>query len=155
MRQAVFLLVICGWIWSGCSITRSIPENDKLYTGASVKVDSVSTVKERKTLQSDLNALTRPKPNSKFLGMRMKLGWYNLLYKKKPKSFWGKLRDKWGEPPALLSQVDPQKNVQNLQGHLFNKGYFNTIVTGDTIITGEKEARAEYKAIAHQQYKID
>src|SRR5215510_2006662 len=133
MRQAIFLLTICGWIWSGCSITKSIPPGDKLYTGASVKVDSASTTKERKTLQSDLNDLTRPKPNSKFLGLRMKLGWYNLLYKKKPKSFWGKLRDKYGEPPSLLSQVDLQKNTQNLEAHLFNKGYFNASVTGDTV----------------------
>lgn len=154
MRQAVYLLTIWGWVWSGCSSTKSIPANDKLYTGANIKVDSVSGTKERKTLQSNLNDLTRPKPNSKFLGMRTKLGFYNLFYGSKPKSFFGKLRDKWGEPPVLLSQVDLQQNTQSLETYLFNKGYFNGTVTGDTV-TSSKNSHAEYKAFARQQYKID
>ena len=65
-----------------------------------------------------------------------------MFYKSKPKSFWGKIRDKYGEPPVLLSQVDPQKNAQNLQNHLFNKGYFRATVTGDTVT--RKTAKAEY-----------
>src|SRR4030095_11349578 len=83
-----------------------------------------------------------------------KLGIYNLFYKKKPKSFFGKIRDKYGEPPVLLSQVDVEKNAQNLQNYLFNKGYFNALVTGDTIVK-RKTARAEYKAPAGERYTID
>src|SRR6185295_10502735 len=65
-----------------------------------------------------------------------------------------KIRDKYGEPPVLLSQVDLQKNAQNLQNYLFNKGYFRATTTGDTI-TKRKTARAEYKAPAGERYKID
>jgi hypothetical protein len=103
--------------------------------------------REKKALKEDLDGLTRPKPNSKFLGMRLKLGIYNMFYKAKPKSLWGKIRDKYGQPPVLLSQVDLDKNAQNLQTYLFNKGYFAATVTSDTIVR-KKTARAEYKAPA-------
>src|SRR5262250_1136864 len=126
MKQAaLFLLITSGLVWSGCSSTKSVPANDKLYTGANISLKGVANTREKKSLKEDLDGLARPKPNSKFLGMRVKLGIYNLFYKSKPKSFFGKIRDKYGQPPVLLSQVDLQRNTQNLQTYLFNKGYFN------------------------------
>lgn len=155
MRQALFFLIMTSALtWSGCSSTKSVPANDKLYTGATVTLKNVANTREKKALKEDLDGLTRPKPNSKFLGMRLKLGIYNMFYKSKPKSFWGKIRDKYGEPPVLLSQVDVQKNAENLQTYLVNKGYFRATVTGDTI-TKRKTARAEYKAPAGDRYTID
>jgi outer membrane protein assembly factor BamA len=154
MRQALFfLLVTSALVWSGCGSTKSVPANDKLYTGATVTLKNVASSREKKALKEDLNGLTRPKPNSKFLGMRLKLGIYNMFYKAKPKSLWGKIRDKYGQPPVLLSQVDLEKNAQNLQTYLVNKGYFNATVSADTI-TRKKTARAEYKAPAGERYTI-
>jgi len=135
MRKAVFfLLMVSAIIWSGCSSTKSVPANDKLYTGATISLNNVSNTREKKALKEGLDGLARPRPNSKFLGMRLKLGIYNFFYKSKPKSFFGKIRDKYGQPPVLLSQVDLEKNSQNLQTYLFNKGYFRATVTGDTIV---------------------
>ncbi|HET9824317.1 MAG TPA: hypothetical protein VFP87_03220, partial [Chitinophagaceae bacterium] len=155
MRQALlFLLISLAFLWSGCGSTKSVPKNDKLYTGATVSVTGASSVRERKTLRNDLKALTRPKPNTKFLGVRFKLWFYNLFYKAKPKSFFGKMRDKMGQPPVLASQLDLPANIQLLQNHLENKGYFRAKVTGDTVAR-RKKVRARYKAEAGQQYKID
>ena len=155
MRQALFFLgLISAMAWSGCGSTKSVPANDKLYTGATVDLKGIANTRERKALQEGVDGLTRPKPNSKFLGMRLKLGIYNMFYKAKPKSLWGKMRNKYGQPPVLLSQVDLDKNAQNLQTYLFNKGYFSAEVTGDTIIK-RKTARAHYKAPAGERYTID
>src|SRR5689334_9387403 len=155
MRRAIFFLIAAGGlVWSGCSSTKSVPANDKLYTGATVQLKNIANTRERRALQEDVDGLTRPKPNSKFLGMRLKLGIYNMFYKKKPKSFWGKIRDKYGQPPVLLSQVDVAKNAQTIQTYLFNKGYFNALVTGDTVVR-RKTAKAEYKAPAGERYTID
>ena len=68
-------------------------------------VKGASTVREKKVLEEDLNGLTRPKPNSKFLGLRLKLSIYNMFRKEKPNSFFGKIRDKNGEPPVLLREM--------------------------------------------------
>ena len=139
---------------TACNNTRHLPATNKLYTGATIAVHGASTVREKKVLSEDLEGLTRPKPNSKFLGLRLKLSIHNLFRKKKENSFFGKIRDKNGEPPVLLSQVDLQQNVRVLQSHMENKGYFRAKVTGDTIVR-RKKANARYNVEAGMQYKIN
>ena len=139
---------------SSCSGTRHLPEGDKLYTGARVSVNGAATVREKKVLEEDLTGLTRPKPNSSFLGMRIKLAIYNMFRNKKPDSFFGRIREKSGEPPVLLSQLDLQQNVKTLRSHLENKGYFRSAVVGDTIVRN-KTARATYDVSPGIQYKIN
>ncbi len=153
LSKYYIVILITGFLLSACSSTRHLPEGEKLYTGARIDVNGTETVREKKVLQEDLGGLTRPKPNSKFLGLRLKLNIYNLFRNKKENSFWGRIRDKNGEPPVLLSQVDLPKNVRVLQSHLENKGYFQAKVTGDTIIR-RKKAHARYNAEAGAQYKI-
>ena len=88
------------------------------------------------------------------MGFAIKLSIYNLFRNKKENSFFGKIRDKNGEPPVLLSQVDLQQNIRVLQSHMENKGYFQAKVTGDTIIR-RKKANARYNVEAGMQYKIN
>ncbi|HYK55731.1 MAG TPA: hypothetical protein VEV15_04575, partial [Flavisolibacter sp.] len=154
MQYYLFFFISC-FVLCACSSTRHLPPNEKLYTGASINLSGPNlSVRQKKTLRSDLEGLTRPRPNSKFLGMRLKLSIYNLFRNKKPNSFFGKLRDKWGEPPVLLSQLNLENNVKILDNHLENKGFFRAKVTGDTIIR-RKKATAAYKAESGNQYTIN
>lgn len=139
---------------AACNNTRNLPAGDKLYTGANVNVSGPAlAVKEKKVLREDLEGLTRPKPNSKLLGVRLKLSIYNMFRKKKENSFFGRFRDKNGEPPVLLSELDLEQNKRVLQNHLENKGYFSSTVTADTIVRARK-AHARYRAETGYQYKI-
>jgi outer membrane protein insertion porin family len=138
---------------AGCSGTRHLPPGDKLYTGARVSVTGTGSVRERKVLEEDLNGLTRPRPNTKFLGIPIKLNIYNLFRNKKPNSFFGKFREKNGEPPVLLSQLDLQQNIDILQNHMENSGYFRSNVTGDTVVRARR-AHATYHVVAGSQYKM-
>ncbi|MFL5742907.1 MAG: BamA/TamA family outer membrane protein [Flavisolibacter sp.] len=150
-----FIFLITGSLfWAGCSNTRQLPPHEKLYTGATLRIKGASSVREKKILDEDLEGLSRPKPNTKVLGMRIKLSIYNLFKNKKPKSFWGKLRDKYGEPPVLLSQVDLTKNDKVFVNHIQNKGYFRGQVSGDTVVRGKK-ASARYTVVAGPQYTIN
>jgi outer membrane protein assembly factor BamA len=145
---AVFIIILAS-----CSATKNLPPGDALYTGASVTIrDSLMSGKKKKALRSELSALTRPKPNTKFLGMPVKLFIYNA--NAKAKRFPGKwLREKLGQPPVLLSNLNLDRNVQVLQSYLQNKGYFNARVRGDTTVKNKK-ASAEYLVRADGQYKI-
>lgn len=150
-----FILLTGMLFMASCSNTRHLPKGEILYTGARVDVTGPSlTVRERKTLREDLKGLTRPRPNIKFLGFRVKLAMYNLFHKKKPNSFFGRIRDKFGEPPVLLSELDLEYNTKVLQNHLENKGYFHAQVKGDTIVR-RKRAVARYKAQTGNQYSIN
>src|SRR5688500_13819767 len=101
--QRIFFFGVC-FLLVACSATKHIPEGDKLYTGARIKLKGTTelTANEHKVLKADLQGLTRPKPNARFLGLPIKLNLYNLFYKSK------KMRDRLGEPPVLLSTVDLQ-----------------------------------------------
>jgi outer membrane protein insertion porin family len=154
MKNCLIVLLISSFVWAGCGSARHVPANDKLYTGATVNIvgPSLST-RTKKELKEDLTGLTRPRPNSSFLGMKFKLGIYNLFYKAK-KGLFKNLRNKMGEPPVLFSQVDLQQNVKVLQNYLENKGYFHAKVSGDTVVR-RKKASAKYKAETGDRYKIN
>jgi outer membrane protein assembly factor BamA len=124
-----------------------------LYTGARITFkDTDLSHKKKKALRSELQALTRPKPNSKILGIPFKLNIYNAFAKaKKGPGKW--IRGKFGEPPVLLSSVNLDKNVQVLQSHQVNKGYFHARVRGDTTLKGKK-ASAEYVIRTGDQYHV-
>ncbi len=150
-----FSAVVMVVFFAACSTTKNLPPNEKLYTGASVKLTGANlTAAETKVLRSDLQGLTRPKPNSRFLGVPFKLHIYNLLRNKKSTSFLGKFRDKSGEPPILLSTVEVERNNTLLQNHLENRGFFKAKVSGDTVTKGKKGS-AQYVAEAGAQYKIN
>jgi outer membrane protein insertion porin family len=153
-RQRSILIWMGILFLASCSSTKSLPEGEKLYTGATVKLSgSEVPSRQRKVLKSDLQGLTRPKPNSRVLGLPVKLYVYNAFARKKPKSLLGKLRDKFGEPPVLLSRVDLQQNVTILQNHLENKGYFRAKVTGDTVVK-KRKGTAVYDVETGSQYTI-
>ncbi|HKC36192.1 MAG TPA: BamA/TamA family outer membrane protein [Chitinophagaceae bacterium] len=152
-RYYIIIFAVTCFFITACSNTRHLPAGDKLYTGTRTIVNGTSTIREKKVLKEDLEGLTRPKPNTKFLGIPVKLSIYNLFRNKKEKSFFGRIRDKNGEPPVLLSQLDLQQNIKVLQSHMENKGYFQAKVTGDTIV-GRRRAHARYTIVAGDQYKI-
>ena len=135
----------------GCSSTKSVPENDALYTGANV--DLVQTdvdARQKKALRNSLQGLTRPKPNSKVLGMPIKLWIYNMGSEK---GLGGWLRRKFGEPPVLLRQVDLERNILVLDNYAENRGFFHVNVKGDTTVKGKK-ASAQYDVATGPEYKI-
>ena len=103
-----------GWIcWligclviTSCSSTRTVPDGDRLYLGADISWEGRKPGKS-KELDEQLQSLSRPAPNRKFLGMPVRLWLYNLGNKPTGKGLNHLLRNKWGEPPVLLSKAKP------------------------------------------------
>ena len=141
----------CIFLAMGCSTTKTVPENDALYTGSKVDITSAETpAKQRKALRSSLQGLIRPRPNSKILGMPFKLWIYNLGSEK---GIGGFLRRKFGEPPVLLSRFNLDRNVLLLDNWMENRGFFHVRVTGDTTIKN-KQASAKFEVVTGTEYKI-
>ncbi|NIG52415.1 BamA/TamA family outer membrane protein [Chitinophaga sp. Cy-1792] len=155
----IIATICCCLIWlaiASCSTTKSVPENDRLYTGSSVKWKSKQKPKDYSTLSDGLNKRIRPNRNKKFLGMPIKLWLYNMGHEPKGK---GKglnylLRKKWGEPPVLLSQAKPDYTANVLEQYLVDNGYFQADVTSAIKTKGSKKASIEYTAAPHHRYTI-
>lgn len=155
MLRHILILVLVSCV-AGCSSTKHLPKDERLYKGATVdlKGDSL-TARDRKVLRSNMQALTRPKPNSAFLGLPFKLWLWNFFGGDSVRegSVKAKLRDKLGQRPVLLSEVDLKRNTKVLSAYLQNKGFFKGTVTGDTVVKA-RTAKAIYKSEAGPLYRI-
>jgi len=146
LKKIVYLIIaiVCVMTGSSCSNLKFVPKDDALYTGAKVNIRGRNlTTRQRKVYKTDLQGLTRPKPNTKILGARVKL-WANHI------PF---LKKKFAEPPVLLSSVDLEHNADVMRNHLENTGHFKARVRADTVVKRRK-ATAIYTARPGPQYKI-
>ncbi|SDG33594.1 Outer membrane protein assembly factor BamA [Pedobacter terrae] len=158
MRQLIrpILFVLACLVWAACSSTKSLKPGQHLYTGAEVKInpDSSGKIDDEKQVKRDLESKTRPRPNSSILGIKFKLGIYNLAGEpKKPKGFRNWLR-KQGEAPVLLNEVKLKYNNDVLTSYLISEGYLQATVTGDTVVK-DKKGKAVYTAETGNRYKIN
>ena len=153
-NKITYLLLILIFATS-CSNIKYLPENELLYVGSKVKIDSKTTPKkEKKILKTQLSELVRPKPNKKFLGLRPKLYLYNIVGKvKKEKGFWHWLKYTVGEPPVLFSKFDLDFNKKVLLNFAENNGYFNVKIVADSTAKGKK-VTASFVVNPKEQYKI-
>jgi outer membrane protein insertion porin family len=154
LKVSIHIILLA--LLAACSNTKYLQEGQYLYLGAKVNIenDSISK-KSRSKLEDELTSLTRPLPNRKTLGMRLRLYAYNFAGNpKKEKSLAGRLKYKFGEPPVLLNQVNLDYNTAILDNYLENNGFFDVTTTADTVIKGKK-ATAVYTVAAGKPYSIN
>jgi len=150
------LLSIVTLLASACSATKYLAEDEKLYDRGRVTVqrDSIDA-KQRKIFEEHLEGLLRPVPNKKLLGMRLKLGIYNMGGGRRRTGgvFKNWLKNR-GEPPVLLSDVNREYNENLLRNRMENLGFFNARVTSDTVSNG-KFAEITYNAFPGRSFRIN
>ena len=95
-----------------------------------------------------------PKPNSSILGLRPRVWIYNITPEpKKDKGITNWLKNKVGQKPVLLGDVDREFNKDIIENYSENKGYFNAKAQYDTIING-KTAKVVYDVKTGARYLI-
>ncbi len=107
-----------------CSIKKHLPENERLYTGATVEIESKEAIKDRELLESELESVIRPEPNSKFLGMYPGLYYYYKMQKENPGFINRWLYKRIGEKPVYQSDVKTFEVEDILRNRLENHGFF-------------------------------
>ncbi|WP_303309859.1 BamA/TamA family outer membrane protein [Hymenobacter sp. BT730] len=151
MRSPV--LAIALLFLAACSGTRFISENDKLYTGSTVKLSSPYSIPRKAQIQTELEAVITPKPNASILGMRPKLYFWH-MGEGKSKGIGHFLAEKYGEAPVLLSQVDTQKVKGLMTNRLYNNGYFESPRVQTKPNVKGRTATIDYSATVQRPYLI-
>ncbi len=153
-----FLFVLSFTLFlTSCSITKNLPKGESLYIGATVKVVADSTIskKEIKRIEEKLVDFVRPKPNSKLLGIKYKLWFYNLFGEpKREKGFKYFFRKRFGEPPVLASKSVTLANAKQIEFLLNNEGYFRSTATGD-LVEKRRKSTAKYTAFVQKRHYFD
>ena len=139
---------------AGCSGLKFIPDGARLYTGSTVKLKSNtgSEIPNEAVVQTELEAVIAPKPNSSILGLRPKLYfWHMGVGKTKGIGHW--LADKYGEEPVLFSKVDTARVAGLMLNRLNNDGFFKPEVRANVKLE-ERTASVDYEARVNDVYRI-
>ncbi|EOZ93736.1 TonB-dependent receptor [Indibacter alkaliphilus LW1] len=154
MRNSVYIAALLLFLLSSCGVKRFIPEGEKLYKGAELNLESEVSKKEREALENELERLLRPQPNSKVLGVRFGLWAHYKGSKEKPGFINRFLKNKFGESPVYVSEVQPERTLDILGNRMENKGYF---FYSNNYEWNEKEkfASIEYNVSFSEGYKLE
>jgi len=151
MRIRYCILIIV--LFCSCSGLHTLPEGEKLYTGAKVEIVSSEKIKGKGTIRSKIKSAIRPKPNSRFLGNRPKVWIYNITRDSSFHGFRKMLHTKVGEPPVLIIDVKTLTNTEIIDAMLFNMGIFGGVTTAK-IVERKNKAYVIYTAQIHKPYVI-
>ncbi|WP_142786548.1 translocation and assembly module lipoprotein TamL [Changchengzhania lutea] len=144
---------ILGIIFNACSVKKYIPEDERLYTGAEVTIDSDSIIKNENLLKAELESVLRPEPNGKFLGMYSGLYFYYKNLKEKPGFINRWLYKKFGEEPVYQSDVKPYEVEELLRNRLENRGFFYSQASS-SFTENDKTASVDYKVVVPTPYTM-
>jgi outer membrane protein insertion porin family len=139
---------------SGCTGLKYVPDNEILYTGADIKLIPQGRVKAKKRLKALLDQNVSPKPNSSIFGMRPGLWFY---YKagplEKKKGLRAFIKNKLGQVPVYMSDVDVKKVTNLIKGDLINHGFFQAEVKAE-VKTKKKTGKILYIAHVQKPYRL-
>lgn len=147
------MLLFAGCLFS-CSVKSYIPEDELLYTGAEIQVNSQSdSIELPRAIKDELEELLRPVPNSKFLGMRLGLRSYYRAQREDPGFINKFFNKKIGEEPVYLSDVDRQKTEELINNRLENRGFYRNLVGSGSEIK-KYTASVDYTVQINEPYRI-
>ena len=152
-RYKILIAVLLGMCFS-CSVEKYVPEDQRLYTGATIKIDADSTLNDLSKLKNELTSVLRPEPNSKFLGMRPGLYFYYKAQREKPGFLNRWINKQIGEEPVYQSDVENLEVENILLNRLQNNGYFYSQVTSE-FDEEEYEASLEYRLEVPTPYTME
>jgi outer membrane protein assembly factor BamA len=146
-------IIACLFALASCSVSKYIPEGEKLYVGGAIKLKSDGRVEELVVVNEELQELLRPKPNSQFFGMKIGLrAWYKAQAGKS--GFINKrINKKFGQAPIYLSDINIDVTEELLDNRLENRGFFRSQID-HTISVNKKFASINYVAQVERPYRL-
>jgi outer membrane protein insertion porin family len=138
---------------ASCSVKRYIPEHEKLYRGAAIDLVTQENKKEENQISDEIDALMRPKPNQRILGIYPGL-WAYFRGSRENAGFIARfLKDKIGEQPIYLSQVDRDKTMDLIRNRLENRGFFHSLMSSE-IKEKRYTASIDYAVELFEPYRL-
>jgi outer membrane protein assembly factor BamA len=134
-------------------VKKYIPEDEFLYTGATLDVKTEADIKGLKDVKEELEGLLRPEPNSKFLGMYVGLWAHYKSTKENPGFINRFLNKKIGEEPVYFSEVTPNRTEDLILNRLENRGFFYSRAKSE-VTRKDKFAEVAYEASISEPYKL-
>ena len=131
-------------LFSGCSVTKHLPEDEILYTGNKTVIQNKSNTLVGQTALTEIEAALDKAPSTKilFLPIPFKMWMYNDFVKYK-KGFGKWMFNRFAaNPPVFISTVNPEVRIKVATNLLHDYGYFNGKVTYETLADKKDSLKA-------------
>jgi len=151
--RSLFILILTLVVYS-CGVSKFIPEDEVLYAGSEIQIETEEDTVKINQVAEELNTLIPQEPNTKILGMRLGLYYHFKAEQEKPGFLNKWLNKKIGEEPIYLSDVDPQRVEKLILNRLDNRGFFNSRVTSQIDKT-PKTATITYTTKLPRPYRLE
>ena len=152
VARCLFFIVLL--LMTGCTAMKYVPDTEVLYTGAEIKLKPHGKVRAKNHIKDLMDQNVSPKPNTSILGMRPGLWFYYIAgIPEKEKGFRYFVKNKLGQVPIYMSDVDAERTSKMIKGHLINNGYFQAEVKSETKIKNKK-GKVVYTASVHRPYRL-
>ena len=149
--------LVCGCIVAlllgGCTAMKFVPDDRVLYTGSDIDLVPQGRLKAKKQIKELLDANILPKPNTTILGMRPGLWFFYKAGNPEKKGLRSFMKNKLGQAPVYMSDIDAEQIAKVLEAHLINNGFFRSEVTSQVQVKGKK-GTVTYTARVHRPYRI-
>ena len=152
--KKIFVQFTICLLLASCTGTKHLPQGEKLYTGAGIKLESSDHIghHKKKVIKTTAENAVRPKPNKKIVGLRPKL-WLYMIAGENPRGKLKKWLKKIGEAPVLISSVKPTVTAAIIDARFFNIGIFNSY-TQFKIIEKKHTSNIIYTSHIHVPYTL-
>lgn len=148
------LLILPAIIFSSCSTTKKLKNDESLYSGTEYKFEDYKSRHAKKVVKEIVSDL-QPKTNKQFLGLKMKLWVYlNSGDSTKKSKFNRFLKNKVGEAPVFYEKEIDQRQSNLVETTLFNNGYFRASVSSLSE-TKKKKTKITLLIDIEPPYRID
>jgi len=144
-----FIAATLMLIYSACSTTKYVPENERLLSRVTIKNDA------RDISRDDLKSYLRQQDNLRILGFwKLYLGIYNLSGRNESKGINRWLRS-IGEEPVIFDSSLVDRSVEQMGLFMRNKGYYLSQVNDSTIYPSTNKAKVSYDILAGPRYRLN
>ena len=141
------------WMLSGCGYQRYLQEEQKLYAGASVEINTDERG-EKSHLERQVKDVVRPNPNSRTLGFMYPRLWiHEKLGDPEEESFKWRTQRRFGEEPVIFRREQIDRNLQLIKNRLFNNGYFYATVNYE-VKERNRKVEVHYEVTTGKPYRI-
>jgi len=159
-------------LFSSCSLTKNIPEDDQLFRGLKeivyldeqkdLQSDDKARETQQATMKEEIEAALATIPNgSLFFSSYYAAPWswrlwvYN-HYASKESKFAKWMTKSFGKPPVLMSQVNPALRASVAKSVLRNNGYFRGDVTYESVpMKNPKKSKLRYMVKLDSLFTVD
>mgnify|MGYP001108425951 CR=1 FL=1 len=156
-RYKYGLILLSALLFASCSGLKKLPEEESLLVANRVKIEGEAgkPSKDKRIASKKLVGLVTQEPNTRFLGIRLKLALYNGA-KDSVNNWWNRKLRENGEPPVVFDSLTIDQSVDRMRRYLGNKGYFEPDFSVDVKRIGKqnRKVRVRYTAVLNEPYRL-